>query len=554
MIKRSALILAGMTTLLVMTGCGKQEEKPYKELIVVNVYDTQSVYTGLQAGWYGKILEDELNLQLNFLDTDDPESLKHADLLICESESLAPEELMENFSLLNLEEYLEEGSSADLLDYRESMEYWNESLTEQGIYVIPSQVSRLSDIMPTEENIPRYGLYLNWEAYEEAGMPDIEDMDELLDVMEKMNKSGHQGLILCNDEKWDLLDHITYLMGTLGYERDGLIVWKEEGKEYEGLLEEDSGYVEALLWLREAYNRGLLAASSRNKTYEKMTDDYAQGKSLLSIWPGLDGQGYELAPVEEMKVVSYGCAPSGNIDTYVAVMADTSDPQRVVDLIGWLYSTEGIMDGGTDTALKAAGPQGLTWEVVDGNPELTEFGRQVFAEQLARQAWEGAAGALEEAVISEVSVKEAVDVEVPQEWGGSTWQEGSCKLSLQPVVSVEVCPSGFTYNYTLWETTIEQYSSTSPSWQEKTESCTPMEYLMENDLLSVIPGYVESTGDERQEIVDKGTACREVIVDYSWKIIFSETEEECERLLEEMHREAVAAGYSRSGKVEMDCE
>lgn len=554
MLRRSTLILPGMAVLLMMTGCTEQEENPYKEARVINVYDTQSEYIGVQGGWYGKILQDEFNVQLNFLDTEDPESLGQADLLVCGGGSPGTEELMAEFELLNLEDYLEE--DAEILDYREGIEYWNESLAEEGIYILPTQVSRLSEITPSEENVPRYGLYLNWEAYEEAGMPDIRDMDQLLDVMEQMKKSGQQGLVLCNDENLDLLDHITYLMGTQGYERDGLIVWREEGRESEGLLEEDSGYVETLLWLREAYSRGLLAAGCEDMSYEEMMDYYDRGDALLAIWSevelnGSEGvaqaaasdsrmdesdvpgngtgtlgkvsciSGYELAPIEDMKVVSYGCSSLGNTDVYVAVMADTEDPQRVVDLISWLYSTEGIMCSGTDTALKAAGPQGLTWGVEDGNPQLTEFGHQVLTGRLTG----------------------AADVAVPEEWGGGTWQEGSCKLSFQPVVSVEVSPSGFTYNYTLWETTIEQYSDASPSWQEITESDTPMEYLMRNDLLSVIPGYVENNGEENPENVDKYTTCREIIVDYSWKIIYSQTEEECQSLLAEMYRKAKAAGY-----------
>ena len=291
MLRRSTLILPGMAVLLMMTGCTEQEENPYKEARVINVYDTQSEYIGVQGGWYGKILQDEFNVQLNFLDTEDPESLGQADLLVCGGGSPGTEELMAEFELLNLEDYLEE--DAEILDYREGIEYWNESLAEEGIYILPTQVSRLSEITPSEENVPRYGLYLNWEAYEEAGMPDIRDMDQLLDVMEQMKKSGQQGLVLCNDENLDLLDHITYLMGTQGYERDGLIVWKEEGRESDGLLEEDSGYVETLLWLREAYRRGLLAAGCEDMTYEQMMDSYERVDALLAIWPEVKLKGSE---------------------------------------------------------------------------------------------------------------------------------------------------------------------------------------------------------------------------------------------------------------------
>ena len=542
---RKSIILPVLAAdLLLMTGCTKEEET-YQEQIVIDVYDQTSDYQGLQTGWYAKILEDRFNIQLNFLDTEAEGSLEQADLFVCNSLQTSPDSLMEGDRLLNIAPYFEEELTLgeEILDYVDSFQVWNESWGEEEIYVIPSQVSRLSEDTPSEENTPRYGIYLDWEAYEQAGMPEIEDLDELLTVMEELKQPGQQGIILCNDKEMDVLDHVSYLMGVQGVERDGFLVYGED--KVTELLEDESGFMESLLWFREAYRRGLLAPYSGRVSYEQLVKYYEHGKAVVSIWPQMEADGYELAPAEKMKVVSHGCNGLGNMETYLAVSSSAEEPLRIVDFVGWLYSTEGIMFSGTDTNLKSAGPQGLTWEVKDGNPELTEYGWQVFGGKSA-----DATG--NESTVDGQSVDgQSIDgqavggqaVAVPEDWGGGSWQEGTCKLGFQPVVNVEVSPSGFPYNRTLWETVGERTNSADDSWKEYMDAEDQMEYLMDNDNLEVIPGYIDIYQEEPEEIVDKRTACRRVIVDYSWKIIQEEDDLGCQVLLEKLRREVESLGY-----------
>ena len=530
--RKSMILPAVAAGLLMMSGCAKKEDVD-REPIVINVYDSVSEYDGLQTGWYAGILQEEFNIQLNFLDTKEEGSLEQADLYVCDAAKDSPGKLMEQKLLLDISPYLEEEpvSGTDMADYRESFETWNEPLGQEGIYIIPSKVSRLSENTPVEEQVPLYGIYVNWEAYEKAGMPDIKDMDELLTVMEDMLSEGQQGLVLCNDSEMDLLDHVSYLMGVQGQERQGFLVYNN-GRETE-LLGEDSVFEETLLWLRKAYQRGLLDADSDKMSYAQMVKAYQQGKVLLSVWPKLDAEGYELAPVEEMKVISHGCNSFGSVDTYLAISSDAQETERIIEFVSWLYSTEGIMLSGTETDLKTAGPQGLTWEMENGNPVLTELGYQVFGDKLQE--------------VFSVGEQEAADgtnaVMVPGEWGGGLWQEGTCKLGFQPVVNVEVSPSGFPYNYTLWDTVEEEYSCAGDSWKEHMEAVNQIEYLLEHGNLEVIPGYVDIYHQEPQKIVDKRAACREVIVDYSWKIITEEEDEACRALFEQLQQEVESLGY-----------
>ena len=145
------------------------------------------------------------------------------------------------------------------------------------------------------------------------------------------------------------------------------------------------------------------------------------------------------------------------------------------------------------------------------------------------------------------SETDTVDVQVPTEWGGGTWKQGVCKLNLQTVTTVEVSPSGFSYNYTLWHTTIDRFTDSEDSWQERMEASEPMEYLIDHNCLAIIPCYAPETlvksYDFPQEIVDKRAVCRQVIVNYSRQMIRAESEEQSRKLLKEMKAALSSVGY-----------
>lgn len=81
-----------------------------------------------------------------------------------------------------------------------------------------------------------------------------------------------------------------------------------------------------------------------------------------------------LADIEDMQIFSYGCVPNGNAKNCIMIGSKAEDPQRMADFIDWLYSPEGIMASAQQTA-STCGPEGLTWEMQDGQPVLTEFGK-----------------------------------------------------------------------------------------------------------------------------------------------------------------------------------
>ncbi len=593
-------VMAGVL-LVVCSGCVRKEKKPDSEELVINVYDSASDYVGEQGGWYGRILAEKFHIRLNFLDPADEEALREADLIVYrQEEATSPAEaedliksLMEENLFLDMEPYLEE---REIWEYEDQLRYWNEALSENGIYVIPTNISRMAVETPGEEEIPLYGIYLQWEAYAQAGYPRIKDREELLKVLADMksglepdrtgeavaeeaatpeaaageavegeaaaeetaaeetvesatreaaaeesegrgngaDKTGSDdtpkekvGIALYREPGDDILEQLARMIGAYGYETCGFAMYRQNPLMDVGILDEDlllikgNPLMRAMHWLWEANQAGLLDEESRVQDREAVLRKYESGLVLAHAEPSLNINGYELAPVEDVEAVSHGCNPKGTLSTFVAVNSGTRNPDRILDFISWLYSAEGIMDSGTHTAGKTAGPMGLTWEVSGGMPVLTEFG---------------------------AAVTGGTDRELPEGWGEGTWEEGRCRLGLQPVTTVETSPSGFLYNYTLWESFRHREDPVYEDWCVQMEAGDAMEYLIKNGNLSVISAYVAPEGaeyEDTREIRELRQPLKAMIEESLWNILDAPDEEGYGRMWEEMVQKAEQMGYEK---------
>lgn len=109
------------------------------------------------------------------------------------------------------------------------------------------------------------------------------------------------------------------------------------------------------------------------------------------------------------------------------------------------------------------GPEGLTWEMKDGEPVITDFGKQ--------------------ALYGET-------VNVPDEWGGGTWKDGVSALNYKAVNQLDVNPeTGICYDYTTWSSVLENQDNTLyADWKTQTGAETTMDYLTSHDQILVAPG------------------------------------------------------------------
>src|SRR5699024_4655658 len=115
-----------------------------------------------------------------------------------------------------------------------------------------------------------------------------------------------------------------------------------------------------------------------------------------------NGKGFMLAPIQDQKIFSYGANVYGGTQ-FIGIGSKAEQPERIAELIDWLYSTEGALANTSDTQ-GSAGIEGLTWEMNDdGLTELTDFGKKALIDG---------------------------EADMPEEYGGGTYKDGVSTLNI----------------------------------------------------------------------------------------------------------------------------
>lgn len=561
--KPTSILLCILLLISLAAGCtfarGEKEgtasgASRYKEFITVDVYDEFANYQGIQSGWFAKAVKDRFNMELNIIApnvTGGGDTLYQTraatgdlgDLILINTANGKLNELVEGGLVLDCTELMK---GKDIMEhYGAAVEKTNELVEAEGIYGFPNSISSRPAAVSSEGRDPTFGVYVRWDYYKKAGYPKMDDLDALLDVLDKMQSLARKeegaddiyAISLFKDWDDNMMNNAKQIVCMYGYDEQGFVLSRADGSDYEDIMDEDSHYIRALRFLNAANKRGLVDQESPSQDYDAWITKYQSGKTLSSPWPWVgqsafdtaenraDGKGFRMAAVEDMKILSYGCWPEGESKRVIAIGAGAADSRRMADFIDWLYSPEGFEINGQTNG--AAGPEGLTWELgEDGQPVLTDFGKKALP---------------------------GAQVEVPEEYGGGTWGSGISALNFKTINHTETDPNtGCPYDYLSWESTIEENKcALDEDWTERMGADTAMEYLEKKDMLLVAPGANYSTPAEDANIVTMRSRCKSAVIDGSWQMIFEDAEK-FDGMLTELRRTLKGLGYDDVVKVDFD--
>ncbi|WP_402466517.1 type 2 periplasmic-binding domain-containing protein [Isoptericola aurantiacus] len=565
--KCAAILIAPLLGALSLTACtgpgsdGSEESSTPQSVdqdwsqadpITVDVYDGLANYMGIQSGWFGKVVEDKFNMELNIIapnvagggDTLYNTRVAGGDLgdLVVVDKGQQMDELVEGGLLLDASSYYD--SMQHVAPFGAAVDQLNEG--KDGIYGFPTSVSSLSPTEPSEGLEPTFGPYLRWDLYADAGYPEIGTLEDLLPVLQEMQEAqpqadnGQKTYAISLFKDWDGNMMVTAKQpATLyGYDELGFVLAKADGSDYQSIVDPDSEYVRALRFYFEANQRGLVDPESTTQNYDTMFSKYQNGQVLLSWWPWLgqsafnteermaDGKGFMLAPMQDQEIFSYGAEVYGG-KQILGIGSGAEDPARLAAFIDWLYSPEGVHLNSSQTGA-AAGPQDLTWELDDaGEPALTDFGTQVFLEGGA---------------------------DVPAEWGGGAYTDGVSTLNVSTVLPKDTDPdTGYPYNYTFWPSYQEAVANPlTEDWAATMGDATStLEYLQANDQLLVAPGSSYTAPADDSEIEAIRNQVKASIIEHSWKMVFAQDEAEFETLLTSLQDTVDGLGYQKVLDVDM---
>lgn len=562
--KKVMSLLLCLTMVLTFTvGCGSKKEAgsgnvdsngKYKDFITVDVFDSQANYQGIQSGWFGEIVKNKFNMELNIIAPnvagggDTLFQTRSAagnlgDLIITGSNNGRLQDLITAGLIIDMADLMK--GKENINQYQHAIEYTNSIVKEEGMWAIPSEVSALAPTTPSEGLDLTFGPYLRWDIYKSIGYPKMSTLEDLLPVLKKMQEtaatsdSGKKAYALSFFKDWDgnMMNNAKQPTCLYGYDELGFVLAKADGSDYQSIIDDDSIYIRVLKFFFDANQMGLVDPESTTQNYDALYAKYQDGGILYSPWPWLGqsaynttahkeaGKGFMIAPIEDMNIFSYGCNTNGNANNCMMIGSKAKDPERLADFIDWLYSPEGVTMSAQQTS-GTCGPEGLTWEMKDGKAELTEFGKVALLDG---------------------------DATVPDEWGGGSWKDGVSALNYKALATIDIHPvANVPYNYTLWDSVLElNQTDLDLDWQEKMGAKTTLEYLEEKDMVMVAPGsgYIEP--EESTEIATLRGQCKAVIVDNSWKMIFAKDEAEFNSLLKTMQETVIGLGYDKVLRVDM---
>lgn len=520
-------------------------EQKYEKFITVDVFANQANYQGISSGWFADVVKEKFNMELNIIAPnvagggDTLFQTRSAagnlgDIVMIGSENGRLADTVKAGLLMDITDLVAERSN--ITQYTGALDMLKDLVGTDRVYAIPSAVSSQPATTPSEGLDLTFGPYLRWDYYQGIGSPRMETLEDLLPVLKQMQEkyptsdSGKPtyGFSLFKDWDGNMMMFGKQPTCFYGYDELGFVLAKADGSDYQSIIDDDSMYIRSLKLFFDANQMGLLDPESSTQNWDSVATKYEDGAVFFSPWPWLGqakyntiehkeaGKGFMLVPIDDMKIFSFGATPTGT-KYVVGVGSKAKDPERIVDFLDWLYSPEGIMMSCSQTT-GSSGPEGLTWEMQDGRPVLTEFGKKAFSDG---------------------------NTVLPEEWGGGTWKDGVSQLNFTTVLTIDINPqTGVPYNYTLWDSVLEDnVTPLDLSWQEAMGAKTTLDYLKQHDQYMVAPGTSYIVPAEDAEISALRSQIKEIIKEKSWKMVFAKDEAEFNNLLAEMQKIAKGLGY-----------
>ena len=520
----------------------------YPEFLTVDVFDSQANFQGIQSGWFAKIVKDKFNMELNIIAPnvagggDTLFQTRSAngdlgDLILTRLDQNYLHDLVKADLIIDMAPYME--NAEHLKAFSEQIKAASSLADKEGMWGVPVEISVLPVTEPCEVGDPTNAPSIRWDLYNEVGAPEIATMEDLLPVLKEMqdaagtSESGKPVYAFSLFKDWDSthMQNAGALPSLYGYTPMGLVMFNIIDGSCEKYTDPDGQYVRALKFLYDANQMGIVDPESTTQNYDTVSAKFSDGAVLYGFWPWLgkgaynsvdrmaEGKAFMTIPIDDAKYLCWGNT-TGNFGNGMMVGCKAEDPQRMVDFIDWMYSPEGVrastfLTGGT------SGPEGLTWTNENGVPKFTEFGVKAF-----------------------VTMEQGL--QVPEEWGGGTWADGISALNIKPLGIKDFDPeTGITYNPQLWDDYLERTATKANlEWSERYDGyLDALTYLQSRDLLSIIPGTSWSTPDYSSDIKTIMEQCQSIVVEYSWRMVFAESEEEFNSLLAEMTEICDGLGY-----------
>lgn len=560
-ISRAVSVAMVLAMLVVMPACGQNQssdttssknndstistaaEIPVVQLDVFSASTASVSAAGVYDNtWWGKILKEKVGVSLNILPTGDQADEKLQalmasgelpDIVMFKSNKDVQNAIRGNM-LVNLDENIDKlpnvtkNASIALQYYRD-----NVSNDTGKAYSIPNGVGPAE--LGTETN---WGPYLRWDLYKKVGSPEINTMDDYLNVLKEMqkvepkNKDGKNtyGITLWKD--WDNYSMFmaTELGPTLGIDcgdQLGQLPFLEvdftNGKTL-NTLDTNSQYIQALKFYYKANQMGLVDPDSLTQTYDTAKAKLVEGRVFFSWWSWFNDAyntvehtntdtptGFTPVLPTNAKMLISGENKIGTATAPISISSATKNLDACLKYVDFMYSIDGLQ-------LLVNGPEGETWNMdSNGKANLTE------------DTWK---------------YVDDMNLEMPD---GGKWGDGTRVLGFNGLSLDFINPkTQETINYKLWESTkahnIANQTKLQKDWTDVTGYQYTIDYVKDKNLYTEMPLAKSLITPMTDEISAAAARIGDIVKTYSWKMVFAKNDAEYESLYNDMKKKAEGLG------------
>lgn len=527
---------------------GETSDDGTREEVTLTMFSQQSVTSesGIWQGWGAQKLYEDLTIKLDLYPTGNEVEQKLNQYLaggslpdIIGFKGLDQAQLaMDADMLLPLDEYKELLPNIFENSYYEDAVGYSQEYTSNGtghLLIMPTAVG------PASYNAYNWVPLLQWDAYKKIGMPEINTLEDYLDVVEQMvavkpvTENGEKvyGFSLFSDwDKYTALE-VSTLSFFYGIDTEYVSHLMETNvitKETESILRDDSFYKRALKFYFDANQRGLLDPDSMTQTYSNVDAKYSAGRIMFSYFSWMTGSynstssghvnneeapdGYASVLAKDMKLYD---APDQTIgrNWYYAISKNCKDVERACEFLNWLYDPEVI-------AYLSNGPEDLLWSYDEnGEPKVKD-----------PEGWE--------------VIDKKTEALMPEEIGGGAFQDGVYAFNTLGISACTIMENGYSNSYRYWPSTLTRNPTLMKlEVNEWLGADTLAEYVIANDMVAKSTqavNMITPISDELEMVVSQ---IGEIVKKYSWQMIYAEDEAEFETLWLTMQTEAEGLGMAQ---------
>ena len=502
------------------------------ETIEITVFSQLANYSGKLTGWFAEVMKREFNCEMTIIpDTDGMfdtrmESGDLGDIVIFGSNGDQYQRAVKEGMLYDLNEddlltnygaYLQENMPYAL----ENNANLNESVSgEKVMHGFGHNVAS----SPDDHEAFFYTMDVRWDLYKELGYPEIDNLDEFYQLMVDMkgicptDENGNETYATSLWPDWDgnMVMYIkSFATCYWGYDEMGFGLYDVENGDFHYALEADGPYLQSLKFFNKLYQAGLIDPNSMTQTYNEMSEKVTAGGTFFSIFDYAGSQLYNtenhltegkaMYPMipNDATPLCYGMNVLGGNRIWT-IGANTEYPELCMAIINYLTTPEGYMTYNY-------GPKDLCWYYdEEGNSCLTELGAAAQADR-----------------------KGTI---MPDEWGGGNFNDGTFQANNTTWSKDASNPdsNGETYNYINWKSQRKDETyDILQDWRDKYGQYTSQDYMnTTNFKVALGTSYTESKRSDDLKIIWEQVA--ECLVNYTWQAIYAESDEEYDRIVNEM--------------------